>query len=142
MCGWCVEMGGSGDCPSHAKHEKTLILHMLREMWLNGDMSLHRIYSSWEQLEANLEITTETATPGKHRMVPCPTCGAKQKINLPFEGLFPYQTCQSCHNPFHVNKDSTLRKLTEEEKKELPGAWVQVVEDMNKQKVAVTFRLE
>ena len=65
-----------------------------------------------------------------------------QEINLPFEGVFPYQTCQSCHEAFYVNKDLTLRKLTEEEKRELPGAWVQVVEDMNKQKVGVVFRLE
>jgi hypothetical protein len=111
-------------------------------MWLNGDASLHRIYSSWEQLEANLEITTEVATEERRRTLPCPTCGAKQEINLPFEGVFPYQTCQVCHTPFYVNKDLTLRKLTEEERKELPGAWVQVVEDMNKQRVAVVFKLE
>jgi hypothetical protein len=36
----------------------------------------------------------------------------------------------------------TIRRLTEEEKKELPGAWIQVVEGMNKQRVAVVFRLE
>ncbi len=135
-------MGDLHGGPSRAKHDKKLILHMLREMWLNGDTSLHRIYSSWEQLEANLEITTEQATPGKHRPVPCPTCGAKQEINLPFEGVFPYQTCQSCRNPFYVAKDLKIRKLTGEEMKELPGAWVQVVEDMNKQKVAVVFKLE
>jgi len=135
-------VGDLHGCPKQAKHDKALILHMLREMWLNGDASLHRIYSSWEQLEANLEITTEPADQTKLRIVPCPTCGAKQVINLPFEGVFPYQTCQSCRNPFYVNKDLKLRKLTEEEKKELPGAWVQVVEDMNKQKVAVVFRLE
>ena len=138
---WCVEMGDLGDCPRQTKHEKTLILHMLREMWLNGDVSLHRIYSSWDQLEANLEITTDTATQ-KHTIAPCPSCRAKQKINLPFEGIFPYQTCQSCRNPFYVNKDLTIRRLTEEEKKELPGAWIQVVEGMNKQRVAVVFRLE
>jgi len=135
-------MGDLHGCPSHAKHDKKLILHMLREMWLNGDTSLHRIYSSWEQLEANLEITTELPSPGKHRSILCPTCGAKQEINLPFEGVFPYQTCQSCRNSFYVSKDFRIRELTEEEKKELPGAWVQVVEDMNKQKVAVVFRLE
>jgi len=135
-------VGDLHGCPKHAKHGKTLILHMLREMWLNGDASLHRIYSSWEQLEANLEITTEPSTQEKRRTMPCPSCGTMQEINLPFEGVFPYQTCQSCHEAFYVNKDLTLRKLTEEEKRELPGAWVQVVEDMNKQKVGVVFRLE
>ena len=135
-------MGDLSGCPRRAKHDRSLILHLLREMWLNGDASLHRIYSSWEQLEANLEITTEASTEEKHRTTRCPYCGSLQEINLPFEGLFPYQTCQSCQQTFYVNKDLTLRKLTEEEKRELPGAWVQVVEDMNKQKVAVVFRLE
>jgi hypothetical protein len=135
-------MGDPGGCPSQAKHDKTMILHMLREMWLNGDTSLHRIYSSWEQLEANLEIKIETANQEKHKIMPCPTCGAKQKINLALEGIFPYQTCQSCHHPFYVNKDLTVRKLSEEEKRELPGAWIQVVEDLNKNKVALVFGLE
>ncbi len=109
---------------------------------MNGDVSLHRIYSSWEQLEANLEVTTEASTEERHRTARCPTCSTLQEINLPFEGVFPYQTCQSCQEAFYVNKDLTVRKLTEEEKKELPGAWVQVVEGMNKQKVAVVFKLE
>ena len=110
-------MGDPGGCPSQAKHDKTMILNMLREMWLNGDTSLHRIYSSWEQLEANLEIKIEPANQEKHKVMPCPTCGAKQKINLALEGIFQYQTCQSCHHPFYVNKDLTVRKLSEEEKK-------------------------
>jgi hypothetical protein len=80
--------------------------------------------------------------PKKHKVMPCPTCGAKQKINLALEGIFPYQTCQSCHHPFYVNKDLTVRKLSEEEKRELPGAWIQVAEDMNKNKVALVFGLE
>ena len=115
-------MGDPGGCPSQAKHDKTMILHMLREMWLNGDTSLHRIYSSWEELEVNLEIKIEIANQEKHKIMPCPSFGAKQKINLALEGIFPYQTCQSCHHPFYVNKDLTVRKLSEEEKRELPGA--------------------
>jgi hypothetical protein len=35
-----------------------------------------------------------------------------------------------------------VRKLSKEEKRELPEAWIQVVEDMNKKKVAVVFGLE
>ena len=135
-------MGDPGGCPSQAKHNKTMILHMLREMWLNGDTSLHRIYSSWEELEVNLEIKIEIANQEKHKIMPCPTCGEKQKINLALEGIFPYQACQSCHHPFYVNKDLTVRKLSEEEKRELPGAWIQVVEDINKNKVALVFGLE
>jgi hypothetical protein len=139
---WCIEMGDPGDCPSHTKQDKAMILHMLREMWLNGDSSLRRIYSSWEELERNLEIKTETENQEKQNTKSCPNCGVKQKVTLPFDGVFPYQTCESCKHPFYVNRDLSVRKLSEEEKRELPGAWIQIVEDMNKQKVAVIFRLE
>jgi hypothetical protein len=36
----------------------------------------------------------------------------------------------------------TARKLTDEETREIPGAWFKVVEDLNDKKVAVVFRLE
>jgi hypothetical protein len=137
---WCLEMGGPSDYPSPPKQQKRTILHMLRELWLNGDSSLRRIYSSWEELERNLEI--KNASSEKQNTKPCPNCGAKQKVALPFDGVFPFQTCSSCKNPFYVNKNLTVRRLSEEEKGELPGAWIQIVEDMNKQKVAVVFRLE
>jgi hypothetical protein len=135
-------MGDPVDCPKHAKQEKKIILSMLREMWLNGDIGLRRIYSSWEELEANLEIKSETTSQDKQAINPCPTCGAKQKIIMPFEGIFPYQTCKSCKNPFYVNKDLTVRKLSKEEERELPEAWIQVVEDMHRKKVAVVFGFE
>jgi len=133
-------MGDHGGDPSPPKQEKKMILHMLREMWLNGDLPLRRIYSSWEELERNMEI--KTTSREKQTIKSCPNCGTKQKVTLPFEGVFPFQTCDSCKNPFYVNKNLTVRKLSEEEKRELPGAWIQIVEDMNKQKVAVVFRLE
>ena len=133
-------MGDHGGDPSPPKQEKKMILHMLREMWLNGDLPLRRIYSSWEELERNMEI--KTTSREKQTIKPCPNCGTKQKVTLPFEGVFPFQTCDSCKNPFYVNKNLTVRKLSEEEKRELPGAWIQIVEDMNKQRVAVVFRLE
>jgi hypothetical protein len=135
-------MVDQADCPKHAKQEKKIILSMLREMWLNGDIGLRRIYSSWEELEANLEIKSETTSPDKQTINYCPTCGAKQSIIMPFEGIFPYQTCKSCKNPFYVNKDLTVRKLSKEEERELPEAWIQVVEDMHRKKVAVVFGLE
>ena len=115
---------------------------MLREIWLNGDIGLRRIYSSWEELEANLEIKSETTSQDKQAINPCPTCGAKQKIIMPFEGIFPYQTCKSCKNPFYFNKDLPVRKLSKEEERELPEAWIQVVEDMHRKKVAVVFGFE
>jgi RNase P subunit RPR2 len=135
-------MDDPGDWPKLAKQEKKIVLSMLREMWLNGDSPLRRIYSSWEELETNLEIKSETASQEEHTINPCPNCGAKQKIIMPFEGIFPYQTCKSCKNPFYVNKDLTVRKLSKEERRELPEAWIQVVEDMNRKKVAVVFGLE
>jgi hypothetical protein len=135
-------VGDSGDFSTHAKHEKKMILHVLREMWLSGDSSLRRIYSSWEELERNLEIKSEAASRDKHSVKPCPCCGVRQRVRVPFEGVFPYQTCESCKQAFYVNKDLTVRKLTEEEKRELPTSWIQVVEDMNRQRVAVVFRLE
>jgi hypothetical protein len=135
-------MGDPVDCPKHAKQEKKIILSMLREMWLNGDIGLRRIYSSWEELEANLEIKSETTSQNIQTINSCPTCGVKQKIIMPFEGIFPYQTCKSCKNPFYVNKDLTARKLSKEEERELPEAWIQVVEDMHRKKVAVVFGLE
>ena len=136
-------MGDPADCPKCGKREKKEILNVLKEMWLKGDSPLHRIYSSWEELEANVKITSETTRSKEKRAVqPCPNCGAKQKIAKPMEGIFPYQNCKSCKHPFYVNKDLTVRKLTEEERREIPGSWFQIVEDINKKKVIVVFRLE
>jgi len=116
---------------------------MLREMWQKGDSPLHRIYSSWEQLEQNVDIKTEKATKKeKYAIHPCPKCGAKQKITKPLEEFFPYQNCELCEQAFYVNKDLTVRKLTGEEKEAMPAAWVQIVEDLNKKKHAIVFKLE
>jgi DNA replication initiation complex subunit (GINS family) len=123
-------------------NEKKELLNMLREMWQKGDSPLRRIYSSLEELEANVEIKTEKTTQKeKYRLQPCPNCGAKQKITKPLEDFFPYQNCTVCKKPFYVNRDLTARKLTAEEK-DLPQAWVQIVEDMSKKKMAIAFRLE
>jgi ribosomal protein L37AE/L43A len=136
-------MGDPDDCPKCGKREKKEILSMLREMWLKGDSPLHRIYSSWEELEANMEISSETTSSNEKRAIqPCPNCGTKQNIAKPMEGIFPYQNCKSCKQPFYVNTDLTVRKLTDEERREIPGAWFQIVEDISKKKVAVVFRLE
>jgi ribosomal protein L37AE/L43A len=132
-------MGDPDDCPKCGKREKKEILSMLREMWLKGGSPLHRIYSSWEELEANVKITSDKE---KHSIQPCPNCGTKQNIAKPMEGIFPYQNCKSCKHPFYVNKDLTVRQLTDEERREIPGAWFQIVEDISKKKVAVVFRLE
>jgi len=124
-------------------NERKELLNMLREMWRKGDSPLHRIYSSWEELERHLDIRTERTTrKEKYAVQPCPNCGVKQRITKPLEGLFPYQNCKSCKHAFYVNKDLTIRKLTEEEKEDMPAAWVKIVEDLSKKKLAIVFRLE
>ena len=116
---------------------------MLRVMWMKGDSSLRRIYPSWEELEANLDIIVEKQKKkGVHVYRSCPNCGVTQKITKPINELFPYKTCQSCKRPFHVNNDLTVRQLTEEEKEDMPAEWVRIVEDLDKKKLAVVFRLE
>jgi hypothetical protein len=136
-------MGDPVDCPKCGKREKKEVLSMLKEMWLKGDSPLHRIYSSWEELEANVKITSETTrSKGKRAIQPCPNCGTKQNIAKPMEGIFPYQNCKSCKHPFYVNKDLTVRKLTADESRDIPRSWFQIVEDLSKNRVAVIFRLE
>ena len=120
-------------------NERKEILNVLKEMWLSGDSPLHRIYSSWEELVLNVDFMQNTNTMKKR---PCPHCGVKQNIMKPVEGIFPYQICESCKQSFYLNKDSTVRKLTEEEKTEIPKEWIQVVEDLQKKKTALVFRLE
>lgn len=123
-------------------NEKKELLNMLREMWQQSDSPLRRIYSSLEELETNVEIKTgKTPRKEKYRFQSCPNCGAKQKITKPLEDFFPYQNCTLCKQPFYVNQDLTARKLTAEEK-DMPKAWVQIVEDINKKKLAIAFRLE
>ena len=124
-------------------NEKKELLNMLREMWQKGDSPLHRIYSSWEELEQHVDIkTARTTRKEKYKIQPCPNCGVKQRITKTLEEFFPYQNCKSCEQAFYVNKDLTVRKLTEEEKEEMPAAWVQIVEDLSKKKMAIVFKLE
>ena len=124
-------------------NERKELLNMLREIWRKGDSPLHRLYSSWDELETNVHVKTERSTSKEKRTInPCPNCGVKQRITKPLEDFFPYQNCKSCKQAFHVNKDLTVRKLTEEEQEDMPAAWVKIVEDLNKKKMAIVFRLE
>ena len=84
----------------------------------------------------------ETGQKAKFKVQPCPVCGVKQKVTTPLEGFFPFQNCDSCKNAFYVNKDLTARKLTEDEKREMPTAWINIVEDLNRKKCAIVFKLE
>jgi hypothetical protein len=124
-------------------NEKKEVLNMLKIMWRKGDSSLRRIYPSWEELEANLEIMVDD--PRINAVLAsrsCPNCGVKQKISKPLDEIFPYDSCQSCKQPFHVNNDFTVRKLTEDEKEDMPAEWVRLLGDLNKKKLAIVFKIE
>ena len=124
--------------------ERKELLNMLRAMWRQGDLPLRRIYPSLEELEANVDIMVDREKrrgKGRYSIQPCPNCGVKQKITKPVN-LFPYHNCRSCKHPFHVNNDLTVRKLTEEEKENMPEDWVRILEDLNKKKLAIVFKLE
>ncbi len=124
-------------------NEKKELLAMLREMWQMGDSPLHRIYSSWEELEQHVDVRAEKkVTPEKHVLHPCPYCGKKQIVAATGAGFFPYQNCLSCGKAFHVNKDLTLRKVTADEKENMTTSWVQIIEDIKKRKMAIVFKLE
>ena len=122
--------------------ERKVLLNMLRAMWRQGDLSLRQIYPSLEELEANVEVTLDRKR-GRERysIQPCPICGQRQKIAKPLS-LFPYYSCRSCNHSFHVDKNLTLRELTEEEEENMPEEWVRILEDLNRKKLAIVFRLE
>jgi hypothetical protein len=112
-------------------------------MWRNDNSSLRRIYSSWEELETNLEVVTRDEEQKLHyHNRSCPSCGVTLKVVKPLDELFPYEKCQSCKHPYHINKELTIRKLTEEEKENLPEDWIRILEDLNKKRIAILFKIE
>lgn len=136
-------MGDQNDCPSSKEHERKEALSIFKELWYEGNSPLHRMYSSWEELESNIEVKSDESTGlEKHRIQSCPYCGAKVAINKPLDGIFPYLNCESCKRLFYVQNDLSVRKLADEEKMEIPEGWVRIVEDLAQKKVAVVFKLE
>lgn len=103
---------------------------------------MHRMYSSWDELESNIEVKPNVKVMGKHHVQQCPYCGVKQEVRRTFDGVFPYMNCKSCQRSFFVQSDFNVRKLSEEEKVDVPCALVQIVEDLSKKKVAVVFKFE
>jgi hypothetical protein len=125
------------------KQEKKEAMRIFKEIWSEPNSSLHRMYSSLEELERNVDVKSETEIVcQKHKFHPCPYCGAKQSIVKPLNGIFPYQKCESCKLLFYIQKDLTVRKISKEEIAEIPGAWIQIVEDFARKKVSVVFRME
>jgi hypothetical protein len=135
-------MGDQNDCPACGREERKEALSIFKELWSEGNSALHRMYSSWDELERNVELKSDEETENLHVLHPCPYCGVRQRIAKPLNGVFPYQNCESCHRPFFIHNDLTIRKLSEGEKSEIPGAWIQVVDDLAKKKIAVVFKLE
>jgi len=123
--------------------ERKELLNMLRVMWRKGDSPLRRIYSSWEELESNTEIMLDKK---EHKEVSahkaCPYSCALQKIVKPINELFPYGNCESCKQTFHINNNLSVRKLTDEEKENMPAEWVRVLDDLEKKKLAIVFKLD
>jgi hypothetical protein len=136
-------MGDQSDYPESGTHERKEALSIFKELWSSGNSPLHRMYSSWEELESNIEVRSEKATEiDRHKIKPCPYCGAKQTIIKPLDGVFPYSNCESCKKSFFVESDFKVRKLTEEEKTETPEAWIRIVDNLAKKHVAVVLKLE
>ncbi len=126
-----------------SKNDRKEALSIFKELWSSGNSPLHRMYSSWEELESNIEVKPEiTATVHKQNIHQCPYCGAKQEITRPLDGIFPYMNCESCKSSFFVQSDFKVRKLSEEEQVNIPCALVEIVEDLSKKKVAVVLKLE
>ena len=130
--------------PTECKQDKRKeALSIFRELWSTGNSPLHRMYSSWDELERNIEVKSDTETDmKKHKIRSCPYCGVKQIITMPLDGIFPYLNCESCKRPFFVQSNLFVRKLTEEEEREIPEAWIRIVEDLTKKKVAVVLKFE
>jgi len=135
-------VGYQNDCPERKQYTRKEALSIFRELWSTGNSPLHRMYSSWEELERNIEVKSDTATAMKKKFRSCPYCGAKQAITMPLDGIFPYLNCELCKHPFFVQNNLFVRKLTEEEELEIPEAWIRIVEDLSKKKVAVVLRFE
>jgi hypothetical protein len=97
------------------------------------------MYSSWDELEQKIEVKSELTSDnaGKHNIQFCPCCGKKHRISKTLDGIFPYANCEPCHRSFFVRSDFKVRKLTEEEKAEIPNVWIQIVKDLAKKKVVI-----
>lgn len=124
------------------KDEKREILNIFKEMWQNSTSSLHRIYSSWEELENNVEIKEEKTEKSEYTIQSCPYCEAQQQIRSSEIGLFPYKNCEYCNQSFFIENDYTLRKLTPEEIENMPKSWIKIIDGLEKKKLSINLKID
>jgi len=124
-------------------NERRKLLNILRIMWDTPDSVLHRIYGSFEELESYTDLTIEPSTKKQRETTrSCPNCGERLTVTRAPPDIFPYENCDKCNQPYHISKNLSLRKITEEEGERLPAPWVQIIEDIHKKKMAITFKLD
>ena len=55
---------------------------------------------------------------------------------------FLMMNANRARHSFHTSSELEVRKLTAEEEENMPKEWVRILEDLNKKKLAVVFKLE
>ena len=123
-------------------NEKKELLNIFKEMWQKSNSPLHRIYASWEDLVNHVDVEAEKTEDSEYTIYSCPHCRATQQINSSTRRLFPYQNFISCSESFFIDKDYTLRKLTSEEKENMPQSWIQIIDEIEKKKLSIVFKLD
>lgn len=123
-------------------HEKKEILNIFKQMWQNNNAALHRMYDSWEELENHVEIREEQTEKNEFTLQKCPYCGISQQVRFDENRFFPVQNCNSCNKSFYIETDYTVRKLTNEELEKMPNSWIQIIEELEKKKLSIVFKIE
>ena len=123
-------------------NEKKELLNIFKEMWQKSNSPLHRIYASWEDLVNHVDVEEDKTEDSEYTLYSCPHCKATQQIKRSTRRLFPYQNCISCSESFFIDKDYTLRKLTSEEKENMPQSWIQIIDEIEKKKLSIVFKLD
>lgn len=111
-------------------------------MWQNNNSVLHRMYTSWEELENHVEIEEEKPENIEFTIQHCPNCETQQQIRSAARELFPYQTCSSCNQSFFIEKNYNLRKLTSDEIEKMPKSWIQIIDGLEKKKLSIVLKIE
>ena len=82
--------------PASTKNDRKEALSIFKELWSSGNSPLHRMYSSWDELESSIDVKSNVTTSlEKPKIQQCPYCGAKQEVTRPLDGIFPYLNCES-----------------------------------------------